>query len=207
MKALICTEWRIALLVVASSCAGNLGNVEDYQAEPVREVDFTRNTEAGRAPASSGQGGWGGSKAASAGTGGAGGWRAPAAGAPMAGSGASEPVTDKDNEDAGVADADSAQPTCDFRALMQAKCGNATCHGGPDSGSGLDLTSAMLAARVEGREGKGTCDDKLLVDPDNPRDSKLYLKVSGSTCGSQMPLGGQLNAEEQACVLTWIEGL
>jgi hypothetical protein len=65
----------------------------------------------------------------------------------------------------------------------------------------------MLAARVEGRQGKGACSDKLLVDPENPRDSKLYLKVSGSTCGSQMPLGGQLNGDEQACVLTWIEQL
>ena len=65
----------------------------------------------------------------------------------------------------------------------------------------------MLAARVQGRKGKGACTDKLLIDANNPSESKLYLKVTGSTCGSPMPLGGMLTEPEQECVLTWIENL
>ena len=215
MKALQSRGWRIAFLLVSSGCAGSLDNAEDYQTVPVQDAGPARPPQAGRAPASAGQGGWAGSKPAAS-SAGSGGWSAPPASAgmraPTGGAGQSSP--DPREEDAGIAEAGSGatQPppmaaACDFRALMQAKCGNATCHGGPGASTGLDLTSAMLGARVADREGKGACSDKLLVDPENPRDSKLYLKVSGSSCGSQMPLGGQLNADEQACVLTWIEGL
>lgn len=220
MKPLQCREWRTVLLLVASGCAGSLDNAEDYQTVPLGDAGRVSTPQAGRASASAGQGqgqgGWGGSKpAASAG---AGGWSSPAgaggkAGALAAASGGQGSVNNNTDEDAGVPESGSgSQPplqpmACDFRGIMQAKCGNATCHGAPGSSTGLDLTSAMLAARVEGRQGMGACSDKLLVDPENPRDSKLYLKVSGSTCGSQMPLGGQLSSDEQACVLSWIEGL
>jgi len=96
---------------------------------------------------------------------------------------------------------------CDFRGLMQMKCGNASCHGAPGSSTGLDLTSASLATRVAGRKGASACGDKLLIDKDQPEASLLYLKVTGSSCGARMPLGGALTASEQACVLSWIEGL
>lgn len=98
-------------------------------------------------------------------------------------------------------------PACDFRALVQAKCGNASCHGAPAVGSGLDLTSASLAMRVAGRMAGGSCTDKRLVDPDEPNQSALYLRVTGTACGVKMPLGGSLTPNEQACILTWIEGL
>ena len=96
---------------------------------------------------------------------------------------------------------------CDFRGLLQTKCGNASCHGAPATNTGLDLTSSSLAMRLAGRKGASSCTDKLLVDTGNPEQSLLYLKVSGSSCGVRMPLGGSLSASEQSCVLTWIEGL
>jgi hypothetical protein len=100
-----------------------------------------------------------------------------------------------------------AGAVCDFRALVQAKCGNASCHGAPASSTGLDLTSASLAMRVAGRKGPNACASKLLIDPANPAESALYFKVTGTTCGAQMPLGGSLTPGEQACVLSWIEAL
>lgn len=100
-----------------------------------------------------------------------------------------------------------AAAQCDFRGLVQMKCGNATCHGAPATGTGLDLTSASLATRVDGRKGPSACGTQLLIDKANPTQSALYLKITGTTCGSQMPLGGSLTASEQACVLSWIEGL
>jgi hypothetical protein len=103
--------------------------------------------------------------------------------------------------------APDAGPACDFRALVQSKCASASCHGAPALGSGLDLTSASLATRVEGRKGAGACSDKLLIDEDEPARSVIYLRVTGATCGVKMPLGGSLTASEQACVLSWVEGL
>jgi hypothetical protein len=125
----------------------------------------------------------------------------------------------KDEDDAGPAgampaagSASSPKPdagaACDFRGLVQMKCSGAACHGGPSAGAGLDLTSAALPTRVEGRKGPATCASNLLIDKDNPTKSAIYLKVTGTTCGSQMPLTGTpLTSTEQACVLSWIEAL
>jgi hypothetical protein len=115
---------------------------------------------------------------------------------------------------AAMATAGSASPppadagvACDFRGLVQAKCGNASCHGAPASSTGLDLTSPSLATRLAGRKGPSACSNNLLIDSANPARSALYLKVTSMTCGSQMPLGGSLTPGEQACVLSWIEAL
>jgi hypothetical protein len=201
----------IALVLTLSGCAGELDDSLSYEMRaPAADASVARNTEAGRAPVAD----------------------AGAPRTPKAGSASEKPPTSsnansnmnmtmnmssntnvdtKKDEDAGAGETDAPPPpaamACDFRAIMQAKCGNANCHGAPGSVTGLDLTTAMLGARVEGRKGKGSCTDKLLVDVDNPRQSKLYLKVSGSSCGSQMPLGGMLSSDEQACVLNWIEKL
>jgi hypothetical protein len=139
------------------------------------------------------------------------------AGTPVAKPDASKPVASDDDDDAGRRAVAMPSPTtpkpdagaaCDFRGLVMMKCGGSGCHGGPAAGTGLDLTTAMLATRVEGRRGPAACSSNLLIDKTNPTKSALYLKVTGSTCGSQMPLtGGTLTASEQACVLSWIEGL
>ena len=205
MSAYVLTRpWKITWLLVSSGCAGSLDDADDYyQTVPVRAPEAGRTSE-GSGPV----GGWGGAGTPAPAAGRVwGGASGAALGASEAGRQAAAPSAD---EDAGVPDAGAglkAAPACDFRALMQAKCGNASCHGAPASATGLDLTSAMLAARVQGRTGQGACSDKLLIDPQSPADSKLYLKVSGSSCGSQMPLGGQLSSDEQACVLNWIEQL
>lgn len=202
---------RLWILLVLGGCAGELDDSLSYDTRAsVADASVSRGAEAGRAPVAD-----------------AGAPRTPQAGR-AATSGEKPAMTTNTNtnmtmnmssntntkkdEDAGAGETDvppqmPAAMACDFRAIMQAKCGNANCHGAPGSVTGLDLTTAMLAARVEGRKGKGACTDKLLVDVANPRQSKLYLKVSGSSCGSQMPLGGMLTSDEQACVLTWIEKL
>lgn len=101
----------------------------------------------------------------------------------------------------------AAAATCDFRGLLQRKCSNPSCHGSPALSSGLDLTSPGLAMRVSGRQAGGGCSDKLLIDSAAPARSALYLRVSSTACGAQMPLGGSLTTDEQACVLSWIDAL
>jgi hypothetical protein len=210
MKTLQCRGCTIALVLTLSGCAGELDNAQNYGTRAPADASVARTSQAGRAPVAD-----------------AGAARTPQAG--RAGESAIKPAmnmssntntsmnmakpSETSNDDAGAGESSptqqlpSASVSCDFPALMKAKCGNATCHGAPGSATGLDLTTAMLAARVAGRKGTGACTDNLLVDKDDPRASKLYLKVSGTTCGSQMPLGGMLTATEQACVLTWIEKL
>jgi hypothetical protein len=96
---------------------------------------------------------------------------------------------------------------CDFRALISAKCGNASCHGALAVSTGLDLVSDGLAGRLAGRMGSLACSSYLLIDPEQPARSALYLKVTAEACGSRMPLGGTLNDKEQSCILQWIENL
>jgi hypothetical protein len=210
MKTLQCRRWTTVLVLTLSGCAGELDNAQDYGTRtPVSESSVSRTPEAGRGTVA----GAGGSKTPQAG-------RAsestskPAMNMNASMNMSSNMPRDGGGEDAGVGEdkpmqtaMPAASAACDFGALMQAKCGNPSCHGAPASGTGLDLTTAMLAMRADGRKGKGTCTDKLLVDTDNPRESKLYLKVSGNSCGSQMPLGGMLTQDEQTCVLNWIEKL
>ena len=115
-----------------------------------------------------------------------------------------EYTADLGMEDEPVEDMESA---CDFPALVQAKCGSSSCHGAPALNTGLDLTSPALAARIGDLPGPGPCADLPMIDRENPELSALYLKVTGTTCGIQMPLTGTLSLDEEACFLTWIEGL
>ena len=133
---------------------------------------------------------------------------------PPAADSGSSPYGDAGTKSSEPPAADSGSPAtpdaaaaCDFRGLVQMKCASASCHGAPALTSGLDLTSASLATRIAGRKGIGSCQDKLLIDKNNPTQSALYLRVTGLTCGVKMPLGGSLTPNEQACVLSWIEGL
>lgn len=147
------------------------------------------------APAGSGAaaGGGGGGGGADAGRAGAGAGAADAGGADAGGT--TSPVAD-------------AAPACDFKGLVMTRCGGSGCHGGPSAGSGLDLTSASLPMRVQGRKGPAACSSNLLIDKGAPEKSALYLKVTGQTCGTQMPLGGgTLPKSDQDCILSWIEGL
>ena len=142
-------------------------------------------------------GGAGGGNAAGAGAAGGGSGVGGAAGGGAAGRGAA----------GGGSTMMPPPPSCDFRGLVMMKCAGASCHGGPTASTGLDLTSPSLAMRVAARTGSGACSDKLMVDKDNPAESALYLRVTGSECGVRMPLGGTLTPTEQACFLSWIEGL
>jgi hypothetical protein len=187
-------DWSLicVLCAIPAGCAGSLDPNEDYFSTP---LNGTASRDAGASKA----------------------WRdagAPPSMPARAGAGATPTMAMNTDDDAGAMppaahDDDAgmpppAAPPCDFRGLVMNKCAGSSCHGGPNASTGLDLTSPSLASRVKGRMGTGACTDKLIVDPDNPQDSKLFLKVSSSTCGVKMPLGGSLSASEQACVLSWI---
>ena len=103
--------------------------------------------------------------------------------------------------DAGKPGSGATAPACDFKVLMQNKCGSSGCHGAPALSTGLDLTSEGLATRAKDKQASGACSDYLLIDRASPERSALYLMVTDDSCGIRMPLGGTLSTAEQACVL------
>lgn len=119
---------------------------------------------------------------------------------------AGAPDSGKIGSDASSA-AQEAGASCDFRALIMAKCGSAGCHGAGAVATGLDLTSDNLAARLGDRMGTGACSSYALIDRTTPERSAIYVKVTADACGSRMPLGGTLSDREQQCILQWIENL
>jgi hypothetical protein len=42
------------------------------------------------------------------------------------------------------------------------------------------------------------------VYPSVPANSVLYVKISGTACGTRMPQGGTLSASDIALIQTWI---
>ncbi|HEY6562615.1 MAG TPA: hypothetical protein VI072_35350 [Polyangiaceae bacterium] len=90
--------------------------------------------------------------------------------------------------------------------LLQQTCSGSACHSSADSGTGLDLVSTAVAERLVGVPGSAACGDRLLIDPNDPANSLLLLKLDEPPpCGSRMPLGSELTAEQKACVRTWID--
>jgi hypothetical protein len=82
-------------------------------------------------------------------------------------------------------------------------CATAGCHTTADLIQGLDLESPLVASRLVGICARG---GGLLVDPSNPAQSVLYLKLTiAPPFGSRMPLGKPpLDDATLACVLNWI---
>jgi hypothetical protein len=56
---------------------------------------------------------------------------------------------------------------------------------------------------------ESTCGSLMLVDSQAPLESYFMekLQMLTPTCGSQMPLGGSLDADAMACVAEWLSGL
>jgi hypothetical protein len=91
--------------------------------------------------------------------------------------------------------------------LIAPKCATANCHDAEAPPAALDLTAdAGLASRLVGVAG--VCDG-LLVDPEAPSSSLMYTKcLATNACNTRMPITGtKLTAEEEQCLLTWLESL
>jgi hypothetical protein len=92
------------------------------------------------------------------------------------------------------------------RDVLTTDCGGATCHGAADPAAGVDLETAGVASRLSG--APSSCEDMLLIAPGDPDASLLYRKLEPDPpCGSQMPLGGELDEVALGCVRAWIAGL
>jgi hypothetical protein len=67
------------------------------------------------------------------------------------------------------------------------------------------MTAASAYTAVTTTAGRCGTRSTALVTPGTPDASMLYLKVSGSTCGTRMPLGRPaLSAADQQTISDWI---
>ena len=86
-------------------------------------------------------------------------------------------------------------------------CSNSGCHDVDAPAAGLDLQSPGVAARLLD-VASNNCSDRLLIDSGN-RGTGYFLESLEQTpsCGSQMPIGAPLSAEQIGCLQAWVEGL
>jgi hypothetical protein len=76
------------------------------------------------------------------------------------------------------------------------------CHGGS---GGLTLNNGISYSNLVNVGAQSSCTSLKRVLPNDANNSVLYKKVSGTTCGSRMPQGASLNANEIALIKDWID--
>lgn len=96
---------------------------------------------------------------------------------------------------------------CNGAALLVSSCGSAGCHGGAIGSFAADEASLGEAVGQTSSFYAANCGSGNLIDPDDATQGVIYAKVSGSTCGGQMPPGSPLPAADQACIEEFLEGL
>jgi len=195
------------VLLLLPGCAGTL--TDEEKAFLVRDIEGGMITGgAGGATPAGGTGGavgTGGATGGAGGTGGATGGVGGATGGGGAGGAAGA-------GGAGGAGGGMLDPC--MAPLAQAKCAQPGCHGGAIVVAGLDLSAAIIAAPAPlvdkaNRGEPGACGAGFgrIIDSQRPDQSLLYTKVTGSPCGTRMPVGTPLTATESACVLSWIRSI
>jgi hypothetical protein len=75
------------------------------------------------------------------------------------------------------------------------------CHGG---NGGLTITAGASYNNLVNVNAQSSCSSLKRVLPNDAANSVLYKKVSGTTCGSQMPQGGSLSTSDIILIRDWI---
>ena len=75
------------------------------------------------------------------------------------------------------------------------------CHGG---NGGLTITAGASYNNLVNVNAQSSCPSLKRVLPNDAANSVLYKKVSGTTCGSQMPQGGSLSTSDITLIRDWI---
>jgi hypothetical protein len=92
---------------------------------------------------------------------------------------------------------------CDGAQVLITNCGSATCHGG-GIGTFAKDEAAVADAVGQASASYGTCGSGVLIDPSDSTQGVIFNKISGGTCGPQMPLGGMLTDDDKACIESFL---
>jgi hypothetical protein len=127
--------------------------------------------------------------------------------------------------DAGHDDADDVTPDaapvvsgpprtyCDAVTLvLQASCGNGSCHSNRGATIGDFAVGAAEAAAYVSRGSARNPDCGLIIDPIEPQNSLILTKVTGQFpksmgCGAEMPVGSfeDMTVAQIDCLSDWVE--
>jgi hypothetical protein len=83
--------------------------------------------------------------------------------------------------------------------IFNSQCTN--CHG---IEGGLTITAGVSYNNLVNINARSSCASFKRVLPNNAANSVLYWRISGTTCGSRMPLGGTLSTSDIALIRDWI---
>lgn len=86
-----------------------------------------------------------------------------------------------------------------IQPIFNSRC--VSCHG---SNGGLSLVAGTSYNHLVNVQAQSSCISLKRVLPYDAANSVLYSKVSGTSCGNRMPLGGILNAGDIALIQDWI---
>ncbi len=99
----------------------------------------------------------------------------------------------------------------EVQAIFNARCTFVRCHGTGFIAGGLDLEDGVSLNQIVGVApiNRNAFEAGLLrVDPGNPANSLIVIKVSGMPppgFGSQMPLGGILSESDVRTIREWVD--
>ena len=89
--------------------------------------------------------------------------------------------------------------------VLTQRCSTDICHDSDEPAAALDLSQTTLNL-IGVPSTDPNCSDRVLVDPAVPENSFLLEKIDtfSPECGSRMPLAGELESEEIACFVEWV---
>jgi hypothetical protein len=86
-----------------------------------------------------------------------------------------------------------------IQPIFNGSCTN--CHG---SEGGLAITAGVSYNNLVNINARSSCTSLKRVLPNNAVNSVLYRRISGTTCGSRMPIGGTLSTNDITLIRDWI---
>lgn len=95
----------------------------------------------------------------------------------------------------------------DVQPIFTQNCAVSGCHAGSSPRVGLNLEAGKSFDFLVGvQSAAGSCTNLKRVEPGNPAQSALVLRLEGSTCGPRMPFGGLPLPDAQIeTVKAWIQ--
>jgi hypothetical protein len=79
-----------------------------------------------------------------------------------------------------------------------------SCHSGNSPSAGMNLSASSSYLQLINIQSVSSCISLKRVLPSVADSSTLYRKISGTTCGTQMPQGGTISNSSISTIGSWI---
>jgi hypothetical protein len=99
------------------------------------------------------------------------------------------------------ASASSVSFAQDVQTIFNNSC---TCHSGNSPSAAMNLSAGNSYSQLVNVQSASSCISLKRVLPSVVDSSTLYLKISGTTCGVQMPQGGSISSSSISIISNWI---